>query len=781
MMATHRPPSPLGLSVAVALLTGVSSVQLWPRLPPIWLGAVLLGVAAIAFLRWKRWRLAAATLMGIAWGCAVGGWVLAQRLPAELSGRDFVVEGRVSGLPQVDADSTRFDFLIDQGPIGAPIGHVVRLGWYNQRAEVEPGSRWKLQVRLKRPRGVLDPGGQDFEQRMLAQRIAATGSVRMPHSAQLLANGRGVDALRARLSDGIGRSLPEGRARFVQALALGDTRWLTVADWEVLRATGLTHQIAISGFHVGMVAGLGALLASGFYRLLPALGRRLPRPQGAALAALMVATGYAALAGLSLPTVRTLLMIAAVLLARLLRRAQSATESFALALIAVLAVDPLSVLAPGFWLSFAGVGWLLWCLPANDSGGRLAPFLKAQGVAIVGLLPLTVWFFGQASLPGPLANLLGIPVISLAVVPLSLLGLLASGLSPTAASACWHLAAWIMDRLWSLLERMSRWPDAMIWLPEPSMASLALACAGAFWLLLPRGVPGKPLALVLFLPLLYPDLHLPGPGEADIEVIDVGQGLSVMVGTATHHLLFDAGPASPRGMDFGEVTVVPTMRALGVSRLDSLLISHGDNDHSGGMDAVRRAFPGVRTLGVEGWAQPGMGLCQNTQAWRWDGVSFQVLHPPPFFPYQRNDSSCVLRVEASGHVALIPGDIGKHVEGRLVHEHLSQLRADLLLVPHHGSLTSSSPDFITAVSPHWAVISAGSANRFGLPRQEVVDRYLSAGSVVLNTADTGALRFRMDATGAHLVSGRRADHARYWREPAVVASGYAIGHGRTQR
>jgi competence protein ComEC len=240
--------------------------------------------------------------------------------------------------------------------------------------------------------------------------------------------------------------------------------------------------------------------------------------------------------------------------------------------------------------------------------------------------------------------------------------------------------------------------------------------------------------------------------------------------------LFDAGPASARGLDFGEAAVVPALRALGVERLDTLLISHGDNDHSGGMGAVQRAFAGVRTLGAEGWARPGMGLCQSTQAWRWDGVDFQVVHPPPLFPYLHNDSSCVLRIEAGGRVALLPGDIGRHVETRLLREQGSRLRAELLVVPHHGSMSSSSEAFIQQVQPRWAVISAGADNRFRLPRAEVLARYSRAGARILNTAETGALRLRLDADGARLLSARRQQQARYWREPVVASSGYAIGN-----
>jgi len=365
-MTPREPLPPLGIPVAVAMLAGVALVQLFPALPPRWLSLLALLPCLWLWSRSDARRLAGAFCFGLAWTCACAQLAMSERLPVALSGSDFHIEGRVLGLPTRDEEGQRFDLRIDKSDHAALQGRRVRLSWHGQAAPtVEPGSRWRLEVRLKRPRGVLDPGGADSEKRALVSGIAATGSVRDFHHARLLENGQGIDAWRARLSRRIELALPEGQARFVQALALGDTRAIAPADWEVLRTTGLTHQIAISGFHVGMVAGFAALLVLGFHRALPVLGRLWPAPQAASLAALVAASAYAALAGFALPTVRTVLMIAAVLLAKLLRRGASVGEALALALLAVLCADPLSVLAPGFWLSFRGLAWLAMVLPAG--------------------------------------------------------------------------------------------------------------------------------------------------------------------------------------------------------------------------------------------------------------------------------------------------------------------------------------------------------------------------------------------------------------------------------
>jgi competence protein ComEC len=759
--------------VAGAALAGVACVQAWPSLPPAWLAwiACALGLGlhlrgARAWLRFARaGRLAGALLLGIGWTCVVAGDRLAQRVDAARGRQDALVVGSVRGLPHADAHSVRFDFDVDAGAgVAALAGRRLRLAWYAPPAgrAPEPGSRWRLAVRVHAPTGLANPGGFDAERHAIAERIDAVGYVR--GRAEPLAPGTGIDAARERLSSAIAARVPLAEARFVRALALGDTRALDDGDWDVLRATGLTHLIAISGFHVGMVAGVGAWLATGLYWLWPALGRRLPRPQAAAASALAFAAAYTALAGFALPTVRTLLMIGAVLLARGLRRRASAGDAFALALLAVLAVDPLAVLSPGFWLSFVGVGWLLWCLPARTDAGRLQPFLASQGVALVGLLPLGIAFFGQASLPSPLTNLVAIPVISLGVVPLALAGTAAMALPGPLADLLLGAAAMLMGWLWAAMAWIARGPFGAVSLPDAGVAALALAAIGAFWLLMPRGTPLRALGLVLLLPMLWPRLPAPAPGEAHVTVLDVGQGLSVLVRTRSHALLYDAGPANGRGRDLGESAVVPALRALGVRRLDAIVASHGDADHAGGLASVRAAFPEARVLAPEGWAGPGMATCVRGARWRHDGVEFRVLHPPTLFPYLRNDSSCVLRIDAGGGIALLPGDIGRHVEHRLVREQAEAIRADLLLVPHHGSDSSSSAEFIDAVAPRWAVIATGADNRFALPRAEVVARYGAARVRLLGTAGSGAIAFRLDAGGAAPVERRRQDRPRWWRE-----------------
>jgi competence protein ComEC len=771
---------PATTAIALALLAGIGGCLALPALPPWpWLAAAFAAGFAFALRAGGGWRLAGVLALGFGLAGLHAAATLARQLPQPQL--DAGVSGRVVGLPEHGPERTRFLLRADAGPAVPPQlrGRLLRLSWYDERGwrrdrgergsehgrggprhQVEAGTRWSLQVRLRPPRGLRNPGGFDAEKHALASRIAASGYVRAPATAGRLSPPTGIDAWRARVALRIEAAVDSDSQRFVRALAVGDTRGLEQRDWEVLRANGLTHLVAISGFHVGMVAGFVALFAHGLWWLLPGLGRRLPRPQAAAAAALAGGLGYAAVAGFELPTVRTVLMIAVVAGARLSRRPIGGFDALALAAIAICLVDPLALLGAGFWLSFAGVAWLLWCLPQGHQH-PLRGLLGAQGVASIGLLPLTVVLFDQASLAGPFANLVAVPWWSLVVVPLALLGTLLDALHSGAAAWTWRLAAAAFDLPWPWFERLHETGLALWWLPESRWFALPLALLGAFWLLLPRGTPGKPLALLLWLPLLWPARVLPAPGEFELQVFDVGQGSAVLLRTHRHALLYDMGPAIGDAYDAGERVVVPALHALGVRGLDLAIASHGDADHAGGWGAVLRALPVADSLAPEGERVEVDRACMAGEEWEWDGVRLRLLHPTPHFPIPGNEASCVLRIEGAHGAALLTGDIGHGVERILARRDRDALQAEVVMAGHHGSRGSSDPVFVAATGARHALVSAGAGGRFRHPHPEVVARWTGAGAQVHNTADAGALRVRIGAGGIE-VSERRATHGRLW-------------------
>ncbi|HRN62011.1 MAG TPA: DNA internalization-related competence protein ComEC/Rec2 [Luteimonas sp.] len=764
--------APFGVGVAALLVAGVLACSRLPILPPTWLLVVALAAGAFAWWWIADWRRTLdAMLVGFALFGLHADWTLSRQLPVADERGDFEVAGRVVQLPEHESRRTRFLFRVDRDEAQPPAlrGKLLRLSWYDDRDgevasarfDIEPGSRWCFTARLRAPRGLRNPGWQDSEKHMLAGRVAATGYVRQAQAFERIGGSAGIDGWRGHIAEAIEASVARPSSRFVRALALGDTRGLDDVDWETLRATGLTHLIAISGFHVGLVAGFAALAVAGLWWLLPGLGRRVPRPQAAALGALLGAAGYAAVAGFALPTVRTVLMVAVIVLARLWRRRTGVADSLALAAIAVLLVDPLSVLAAGFWLSFAGVAWLVWCLPRMQAQPLLRGFVSAQWVATLGLLPLTAILFGQASLAGPLANLVAIPWWSLVVVPLALVGTGLEALQAGWGGPAWRLAAACFDLSWPLFEWMASGRLALWWLPEARWFALPLALAGAFWLLLPRGVPGKALAALLFLPLLWPDRQLPRPGAFEVVVLDVGQGTSVLVRTARHTYLYDTGPAMPDGYDAGERVVAPALHALGVRRLDATIVSHGDADHAGGFGAVKRRFDTGPVFAARGAGIDAAAPCIAGTRWRSDGVDFRFLHPDLHFPEMGNESSCVLKVDSAHGGVLLAGDIGKVVERLLVHDHPEALRSDAVLLAHHGSGGSSDPAFIAATGARLALASAGHGNRFGHPQAAVIERWNAAGAEDALTARDGAITVRIGPGGPG-IEHRRSTWPRLW-------------------
>jgi len=751
-----------GVVHITGIVIGACVAHLMPVVPPL---PVLVGTAMLSLiLLWpSRTRLFAAPLLGAVYALLGAHLALNDRLPINDQGRDINVVGTVIGLPQRLPESQRFDLDVTSWQsTGLPLDWAhehprIRVSWFGHKPPIATRSVFQGTVRLRVPHAFVNPGGFDAERHAISQGIDATAYVR--EGTLEPPSGTSLDGIRQGLSEWIRSSVDDPSiGALLAALAVGDQQAIADADWTRLRLTGTTHLMAISGLHIGLVAAAFAWLSGLPYRIRPNLALYVIRPEWMAVAGLLGAIAYACLASFSLPVMRTVLMIAVVVAATLARKSVGTLQLLAVTAFVAILVDPLAALSPGFWLSFVGVLGLVLALPRGNADPAWRTMLRAQWVASIFLLPVGIAWFDQASLIGPIANLIAIPVITLIVVPL-LLAALATAATPIGV---WFLkgAALAFEGLWWILAQCESVPLASIDLPEPTLSIVLLAMCGALFVLLPRNVPGKAFGIVCLVPLVLPGRFTPPEGQAIVNVIDVGQGLAVLVRTKDHQLLFDSGARTRGGFDLGTVAVLPALRSFGVDDLDVLVTSHLDSDHAGGRAAVLDAFPDIRErVGINADPAP---RCTAGERWTWNGVVFRFLHPTEHFPDLGNESSCVLLIDAQGERALIPGDIGIDIESRLLREPAIR-DLDVLIVAHHGSKHSSSSAFLSHTTPELAIATTGFGNPFGHPADDVRHRLSDVGTPLLDTATHGMIEFVLgDGTSQEPVMWRNTER-RWWR------------------
>jgi competence protein ComEC len=755
------------VGVALALLAGVLAVHWRPELPST-RELVVVAAAAAALARWRRGAWPLAFALGLALTTFTGHAIVADRLDDALAGEVLQVTGTVASVPVREPGVVQFEFVPERSPNALRLPARLRLAWYDgdygPAGEVAPGERWRFSVKLRAPRGLANPGGFDAEQRAAIDRLGASGYVHdETEPTRLAATGAyPIERARARLAAAIGRAVGGSpSAGLVQALAVGVQDAVPDEQWRLFRLTGITHLVAISGLHVTLFALVVATGVRQAFRL-PLLGPlvrwRVPAEVGLGLAA---ALGYSLLAGWSVPTQRTVLMLGVYALAKLGRRHVAPRTLLAAALVAVLLHDPLAALTAGFWLSFGAVAAILAVSVGRlRAPGTVGTFALTQAAVTVALAPALAAMFGGLTWAGVLANVVAIPAYSFVAVPLVLLGTALEPLSVSLATLAWRGAAAFLDLQWPALEWLAELPGVG-WSPVPPSATwLAVGTAGMLLAIAPLPWAVRTVGVVLLAAMLAGRADRPRHGEAWVTVLDVGQGLAVAVETRTRIVLYDTGPSYRGGGSAGERVVVPYLRHRGWSRVHRLVISHGDSDHAGGAPAVREAVTVESTISGEPDAE---WPCRAGEGWAWDGVRFEFVHPDDGI-YGDNEGSCVLRVAAGAGTALLTGDITAAVEGLLPP---ASVAADLVTMPHHGSRTSSSEAFVAAVGARWAVAAAGHANRWGFPKADIVARWESSGAIVSSTADDGALRFVLGAAGARASPGQRTAAAHWWksREP----------------
>lgn len=799
-------------TIAFSMLLGVCLLHLQPELQySAWTGAELLMFLPVClwlFYNLAHRRAVIAFFTGYLWALLFAHVYLNQQLSEELAGSTLLLEGLVSGVVAHSDKSVRFNFEVqtcisEQNSAESPDNEevtpcrlfkpsLVRLSWYYTKQLVHTGERWRLKVRLKQPHGMQNPGGFDYEKWLYQQGVHATGYVYQSkgvttENLRIAASSASVDGLRERLIQLISK-LPDKRFQgLLQALTVGYRSQISAEQWQLMRKTGTSHLMAISGLHIGLIASLVFFLVRW---LTPVqILKRFSAQQVAAVISLVAALFYALLAGFTVPTQRAFIMLLVIMLAVLFKRPAFGVNTLSLALLGVILTNPVSVLSAGFWLSFLAVIIISLVSSARlryagsvqpevvfarmkSRADRWFQGLRIQWLIALGMLPLSVLLFQQGSVISPVANMLVIPLVGFLVVPLVLVASFISLISTEAALWVFILASDVMALIWQILQWLGESPVASWKTASIPLLHGFLALLGVFLLLMPKGFALRPAGIVLLMPMLLYEVDRPSRGGLWVTVLDVGQGLSVVLQTHEKTLLYDTGARFSERFDTGEKVILPYLQFTGVEQLDTLLVSHGDNDHAGGAQAIlaQLKVPGILAgdgaIEVADSVKHSASVCRSGQRWRWDGVGFEILHPARNYK-KANNRSCVLKVSGEHYSLLLTGDIEAKVERQLLKSEkiAEKLQADVLIVPHHGSNTSSSKAFLQGVKPRLAIVSAGYRNRFGHPTDKVLQRYNTQHIDVLNTAYEGAIQIKFSKSEGgkdFQVSKQRKSRIHYW-------------------
>ena len=771
----ERLPPAFSLPVlALSFLAGVLCMQMQPEMPSLyWIG--VLPVAIFATYYCSRYVWLVLFFAGFFWAYWFG-WSYLRAVPDEsLVRQNIIISGVIADLPVVQKKSTKFRFNIESFKLDGYSGHVpehIRLSWYYANIKLKPGERWQFLVRLKPPNGMLNPGGFDYEAWLYQQGIHATGYIKKSKLNKKLGDATGlsfINQIRDKIRQHINSNAEPEQAGLLNALAIGYRADMTADSWQMFIKTGTNHLIAISGLHIGLVAGFVWFILNYLNRI-KYLGQFFNR-RLILLVSFIAALIYAALAGFTIPTQRALIMLAVVYLGLFLYRQLTVVQSLSLALLLVLIISPTSVLSVGFWLSFLAVAAISYSIAGRLPGRKkVLVWIWPQVVVIFALMPLGFYFFQQSSAIALFANIIAIPLISLLILPVLLAGILFLSVHSGFSVILINFAAEILSYLVGFLSHISEYEYSTIVHSQPDLFSLFLATIGVILLFAPYAFPARWLSFFLFLPVVTGQAEKISEGDYVLHVLDVGQGLSVYLKTTNHSLLFDTGARFSQRFDVGERVVLPFLRHQGISKLDKLIISNGDNDHIGGAEAIIKHFEVEQVLGrdIENLNHAEKLHCQQGQKWSWDGVSFEILHPQHQNYRKRNNYSCVLKVWNRSGSVLIAADIEKKAELELVEKYTGLLNSEVLIVPHHGSKTSSSVSFLNNVKPETIIYSAGYLNRYDFPRPEIIERYSRYNTEQLNTAETGHIWLKFDHDGLKIgpISYRQENH-RYWQRAGI--------------
>ena len=710
-------------------------------------------------------------LSGFAWALLYGQLQLSYAINEQSITKELPVYGTVVGIPSqslgVMPHFTSFILALDHSTHSVNRLRNIRLNWYGAPL-IKAGQRWQFSVKLKPISSLVNAGSFDYKMWALINNIDAVGTVVNSLPSQLLSGTpiESVAGLRTRWLDLVRRSDVDVKIKpLLEALGVGYKKNFTDLHYKVLVATGTSHLMVISGLHIGLCAGFGWWLGVVIAHLthLPIVYGR--RNSIASTMALLMAILYCAMAGFAVPTVRALLMLVLVIVLKLNWRRFFAIDILLLAMLIVLLLNPLLVLSASFWLSFTAVAMLVLVAVQRRQGLRWWRVIATQWWVFIGLMPVLAIAGLPISLLSPAINLVAIPLVSIFVVPPILLLMLVNFSSEAAALWMISMASYPLKYLWQALEYISHVSLMTPMSLTPHWISIVLASIGVLLLLMMAGFRWRVIALSLIATIWLP-IRTQHDYLLKLTALDIGQGLSLVVQTQAHNLVYDMGAKYQSGFNLGQAVLEPYLTSEAIETIDAAIVSHKDNDHAGGYEYLKQNFVIKKTYMPSVVSElEAQYKCQAGQSWSWDGVKFEFLHPTEILAAKTNNRSCVLQITAASTRLLFTGDIEREIEHQLVSRVGNELHNDILIAPHHGSSSSSSALFLHKVRPKTVIVSAGFLNRFNHPTAPVLSRYKDINSLVLNTAKVGSVELIIDTNQQlGLVQLGRVKMARYWQQ-----------------
>lgn len=760
------------------LFSGILSSFWWQQLPPLSIVITSLVIFLLLIIQKpKVIKYLAVFGLGCSYAlfraCLITNWSLSP----SLENQPLFVEGYIHSIPIQRAHLTCFDFKAVKIE-NSTCASLLHLCVPNNHYVLKMGDSWHFKVKLRQPRSLMNEGTFDAQKYYFQHRIRALGTLLIDqrnHQLACLAPWKPLEKVRVRLFEMIMTQFKnDPLCGVLLALTLGITAFITQTQWEVFRQTGTNHLVAISGLHIGLMASMAMKTASFIWGRIPWGPLRIPTPYICSLAGLAAALVYSVLTGFSPSTQRAFVMVLSLCLATLLKRHITTFRSLLFALGIVLLWDPFAVISAGFWLSFMAVFLLIVGMQGRPHVNSWWRWGRAQWVVALGLMPTLILFYQQATYLSLPANLVAIPWISFLVVPISILGLFLLFISKALGNWLLHLSLELLRVVWTVLQYLATHYQLIWHFAFPTHLSLWLTELAGFIFLLPIGLIPFLFGVGAWLPCLLPLSYNPPFDKLQLVVFDVGQGLATLIRTKNHVIIFDTGAKVNDQIDMGKSVITPYLRIAGIKRIDFLVISHGDNDHIGGARSLIETFdvshiitsvPERFTYLRDGYQSLSISPCIENQSFEIDKAKFKFLAPSNLKRLKGNNRSCVLKINFGKQSILLTGDIEKAAEKELLLRHAKDLPAKVLLVPHHGSRTSSTFNFIKTIAPTYVIFSYGYLNSYHHPHSEVINRYLEINSQLLNTVNSGAIIMTLSRDSDKvIIQEYRKNHQRIWHQ-----------------